>query len=85
MGTNNLLKTGAALVTRPQDVFDLLGVHHSTVSAPALAYSETEAKIIRLLAKGMLDDDAIYEELGVPYEEFGFGLKLIGTFWSDLL
>lgn len=60
-GTNGLLRTGAALVTGPQDVLDLLyGVGARSVPAPpSPALSPQDERVLQLVARGGgLDDIA---------------------------
>jgi DNA processing protein len=65
-GTNGLLRIGAALVTGPQDVLDLLyGVGARAVPAePALALDPQDERVLQLLSRGAGIED-LAREAGV--------------------
>ena len=57
-GTNQLLRDGAQVVTRPEDALALIGIHVKPDSPPTLLLPDTEQKIWDALAGGMkLTDD----------------------------
>ena len=66
-GTNGLLRTGAALVTGPQDVLDLLyGVGVRQVPAsPAPTLDPQDERVLGLVSRGAGVDD-LGRELGLP-------------------
>ena len=66
-GTNGLIRAGAALVTGPQDVLDLLyGVGVRTVpEEPAAPLGPPERRVLELVARGAGTDE-IGRETGMP-------------------
>lgn len=65
VGTNNLIKSGARLVSSAQDIVDALGIR--TVQSPQSSASDSpeEAKIIELLSRGVSDAEIMQPQSGL--------------------
>ncbi len=60
VGTNNLIKSGARVVTSAQDIVDCLNLHVPTSSAPKLqAANPAEYVVLQLMADGINDADEL--------------------------
>lgn len=66
-GTNDLLKSGAHLVSAPGDVFNVLGLEPKSVSAgPRRPLLEDEADLLRHLSHEPVHIDELARELAMP-------------------
>lgn len=65
-GTNNLIKTGAIVVTSAQDVLNELGIEPYTHKTSHLAQSKEEQRIIDVLSVGLLSFNEIVQKSSLP-------------------
>lgn len=52
-GTNNLIRAGATPITKPEDIFEALGVEMQTEDKEILGANEHESVILQLLKRGI--------------------------------
>lgn len=69
-GTNNLIKTGAHLVTNGSDVLQALGYKSGILSKPVTADSREEAVILDLLKNGVNMSEELIARSGLSASEF---------------
>jgi DNA processing protein len=78
MGTNNLLKSGAIMVSSEQDIFDALKV---TVTQPQqmdiYGDNEQESAILRLIGSGISNGDELHKKSGLGIEAFQRTLSML--------
>jgi DNA processing protein len=77
-GTNNLIKSGALLVTNAQDVLNSLkisGLPHT--SSPPMASNPNEHTILSLIISGINDGDDLLTKSGLSIDEFNQTLTML--------
>lgn len=70
VGTNNLIKSGARLVSSAQDIVDALGVKSTKSPQSSAAHSPEEAAIVQLLAQGLSDAEVLQPRSGLDATVF---------------
>jgi DNA processing protein len=76
-GTNNLIKTGAAPVTNPRDIFEALNIEANPESQEIVAGNESEHTILLLLQEGISDGHELLERSGIPPALFNQTLTML--------
>lgn len=77
-GCNNLLKVGATPVTDVTDILHELGLEESVrQTALPLASSPEESAILKLLASGIKDGDALHEKSGLSAATFNQTMTML--------
>lgn len=76
-GTNNLLKTGAMLVTSVDDILHALGLAPAVVSKKATGGNAVEQCILDLLGDDMHAGNAILERSKLPADQFAQALTML--------
>lgn len=78
VGCNALLKQGARIVTDYQDVLDVIAPNASKVqTAMPMGQNELETNILKYLADGLRDGDALRQACGVSATEFSTALTML--------
>src|SRR5690606_32989039 len=76
-GTNNLIKSGAHLLTSVDDVLSVLGIDHSGKPALPVADNEAELSIIKLMANGVTDANQLLRQSGLEVSMFNQTLTML--------
>lgn len=77
-GTNNLLKTGAIMVTEADDIFQALQIEkNGTQKQLPLAANRAEAAILELLIEGTTDGASLHTASGLTPSEFNQTLTML--------
>ncbi len=69
-GTNNLIKTGATLVTSGSDVLAAMGFESRILQKPVKADSKEEGMILDLLKEGITQSEELIARTGMSASEF---------------
>jgi DNA processing protein len=78
VGTNSLIKAGAAAATSYKDVLQALGLQEHRLKAAAVqGANETEQKVLDLLFAGMSDGEALLRESGLEISLFNQTLSML--------
>lgn len=78
VGCNALLKQGARVVTTYQDVLDVIAPNADTVqTALPMGQNELETAILKHIADGLRDGEALREACGVSATEFSTALTML--------
>ena len=76
-GCHNLIKMGARLVTRTQDVLDELGITDDTQLSLPLGATSEEQVILNLLHQGVRDGDELQRQSLIPADSFASSLSML--------
>ena len=78
VGTNNLIKAGAHPVTEADDILSVLKIKAKPISELEIfADSEEETVILKLVASGVHDSDALLKDSGLPLDSFNQTLTML--------
>lgn len=78
MGTNNLIKSGATLVTNEQDIYDALGIKEDKLEQRQfLGDTNEETTIINLIQAGVTSGEEIHLKSNLPIELFQQTLTML--------
>lgn len=77
-GTNNLINTGARLVTCAEDILDEIGVQqdHTQVALP-MAETKEEEIILKLIASGTRDGETLHMQSGLSAASFSQTMTML--------
>lgn len=77
-GSNNMIKTGAGLVTEVNDVLHALGIHpHETAAKHVLGRNANEQILLDLMLEGVSDGEALLDQSGFGVSEFNQALTML--------
>jgi DNA processing protein len=76
-GTNNLIKTGAAPVTRAEDIFQILGIQPAKAKTVPQGGTPQEQALIDLLAAGEDDGDLLMARSNLEIHHFNQALTML--------
>lgn len=77
-GTNNLLKQGAAPITKIDDLFDLLGINtDEATDVNLIADTQEQTLILQLIHRGISDTDEILANCKFSPEDFNQALTML--------
>lgn len=78
MGTNNLIKSGAILVSSEQDIFDALGIKENKLKQESfLGDTNEETVLINLIRSGVASGEEIHLRSNLPVEVFQQTLTML--------
>ena len=78
VGTSNLIKAGAHPVTEADDILSVLKIKAKPISELEIfADSEEETVILKLVASGVHDSDALLKDSGLPLDSFNQTLTML--------
>lgn len=77
VGTNNLIKTGAAPITSHTDVLHALGLKEDTSSTARRGSTAEEQAILDLLIRGLRDSDVLHAASGLDVTLFNQTLTML--------
>lgn len=76
-GTNNLLKSGALVLTHPDDVLFRLGITTDKAQVKATAQNAEEQSLIDLLEQGISDGHELFSQSGLSVPKFQETLTML--------
>lgn len=77
VGTNNLIKAGAGVVTDTADIFHALGLEPAAAGHPVKGVNDAEQRILDLLTGGLTDGDSLALESGLDITLFNQTLTML--------
>lgn len=77
-GTNNLIRSGAMLVSDTKDIFDALGINPGKQQRLDIyGDNEQEAKLLEMMAAGISDGDVLLHKSGMDIQDFQQTLTML--------
>lgn len=78
VGTNNLIKAGAGVITSVDDVLSQLGlIRHETVAKQVRGRNAHEQKLLDLMLEGTTEGEDLLERSGLGVSEFNIALTML--------
>jgi DNA processing protein len=69
-GCNNLIKTGAKLVSSPDDIYETLAIRVYSPEHTIIASNDAEHTLLQLLKSGISDGDELFEKSKLSFVEY---------------
>lgn len=76
-GTNNLIKTGAHMVTSAEDILEFFNISNMPHDTPVQGANRAESIILQLLQDGVHDIDDLQVQTDLPADEFQRTLSML--------
>lgn len=77
LGTNNLIKTGARLITSTDDIADEIGLRIPKQVALPIAQNQEESIILRLMTQGVRDGEQLQKQSTLPAPVFNQTMTML--------
>lgn len=78
IGTNNLIKSGASVITDVDDILNELGLmRHKTAAKQVRGRNKNEQVLLDLMLQGTVDGDTLLDQSGLDVPEFNIALTML--------